>query len=59
MLGKSICYLRAVRSISLLVFYFGWKILLANNEDPDQMPNYAASDLGLHSLPTTLLWVSR
>ena len=33
--------------------------LLANSVDPDQMPHYLASDLGLHCLPTTLLWVSR
>ena len=30
--------------------------LLANSGDPDQMPQ---SDLGLHYLPSTLLWVSR
>ena len=37
-----------------------WKILLllANNVDPDQMPHYVASDLGLHCLPLTFLWVS-
>ena len=33
------------------------KILLANSEDPDQMPHYMASDLGLHYFSTTLLWV--
>ena len=32
---------------------------LANNVDPDQMPHDVASDLGLHCLPRTLLWVSR
>ena len=26
-------------------------ILLANSVDPDQMPHYVASDLGLHCLP--------
>ena len=30
---------------------------LANNVDPDQMPYYVASDLGLHFLPMTDLWV--
>ena len=25
-------------------------MLLANNEDPDQMPHYVPSDLGLHCL---------
>ena len=33
--------------------------LFANNGDPDQMPHDAASDLGLHCLPITLLEVSR
>ena len=30
----------------------------ANSGDPDQMPHSVASDLGLHCLPFTLLWVS-
>ena len=33
--------------------------MFANNEDPDQMPHYVASDLGLHCLLMTLLKVSR
>ena len=33
--------------------------LFANSGDPDQMPHSAASDLGLHYLPITLLRVSR
>ena len=33
--------------------------LFANSEDPDQTPRYAASDLGLHCLPISLLGVSR
>ena len=33
--------------------------LFANSGDPDQTPHSAASDLGLHCLPITLLWVSR
>ena len=33
--------------------------MLANSADPDQMPHYVASDLGLHCLPMTLLRVSR
>ena len=37
--------------------------LFANSGDPDQTPHSAASnaasDLGLHCLPVTLLWVSR
>ena len=33
--------------------------LFANSGDPDQTPHSAASDLGLHFLPITLLGVSR
>ena len=33
--------------------------LFANSGDPDQTPRSAASDLGLHCLPVTLLLVSR
>ena len=33
--------------------------LFANSGDPDQTPRSAASDLGLHCLPITLLGVSR
>ena len=33
-------------------------LLFANSGDSDQMPHCAASDLGLHCLPITLLWVS-
>ena len=33
--------------------------LFANSGDPDQTPHSAASDLGLHCLPFTLLGVSR
>ena len=35
------------------------KLNIANSGDPDQMPHSAASDLGLHCLPSTLLGVSR
>ena len=31
----------------------------AGSADPDQTPRYAASDLGLHCLPITLLGASR
>ena len=47
----------------------GWSLLLscfkelsefnANNVDPDQMPHSAASDLGQHCLPMSLLWDAR
>ena len=32
--------------------------MLANKIDPDKMPHYVASDLGLHCLPVILLRVS-
>ena len=31
----------------------------ANSVDPDQTPHSAASDLGLHCLPMSLLWDAR
>ena len=34
-------------------------VLFANSGDPDQTARPAASDLGLHCLPVTLLGVSR
>ena len=58
MLDESICHFRGVKSI-LSLFCFLRKILLANTVDPDQMPHYVASDLGLHCLPMTPLRVSR
>ena len=33
--------------------------LFSNSGDPDQMLHSAASDLGLHCLPVTLLGISR
>ena len=33
--------------------------LFVNNEDPDQTPHSAVSELGLHCLPITILGVSR
>ena len=43
-------------------FTYSWRKmakLFANGGDPDQTPRSAASDLGLHYLPITLLRVSR
>ena len=53
MVDQSICHFRGVGSIMPLLFYFLWKFLLANTVDSNQMPNYVASDLGLHCLPMT------
>ena len=54
MLDNSICSFSGVGSILLLLFYFQQKILLANTVDPDRMPHYVASDLGLHCFPIYL-----
>ena len=43
----------------LLLCFTENPVVNANSVDPDQMPNSAASDLGLHCLPITLLGVSR
>ena len=50
-LDNPICYFRGVGSILSLLFYFCWKVLLANNVDPNQMPHDVASYLGLYCLP--------
>ena len=34
-------------------------VINANSVDPDQTPRSAASDLGLHCLPMSLLWEIR
>ena len=31
----------------------------ANSVDPEQIPQYAASDLGVHCLPMSILWDAR
>ena len=58
MLSDSICHLRGFRAILSLLFYFCWEILSADLVDPNQMPHYVASYLGLQCLPMTLLQVS-
>ena len=56
MLDEIICHIRGVSSLlSLLLYFFFLKILLANILDPDQTPHHVASDLGLHCLHMTLL----
>ena len=59
MLDESICDFWGVRSILSLLFYFSWKILLANNVGPGQTSHYVMSDQGLHYLPMTLFRVSQ
>ena len=58
LLDESICHFRGVESILSLLCFFLWKILLANNVNPDQTPLNVASDLGLQCLPLTFLRVS-
>ena len=58
MLDESTCYFRGVGPILSSIFYFRWKILLANCIDPDQMQHYVASDLGPNRLLMTLSRVS-
>ena len=50
---------RYVRLRDLHIFREKWLKLYANSGDPDQMAHSAASDLGLHCLSITFLWVSR
>ena len=52
-MDESICHFRSVGSILSLLFYFRWKILFANNVDPDQTPHDVASNLGVHCVPMT------
>ena len=39
--------------------FYRLSVLNANCVDPDQTPQDAASDLGLHYLPVPLLWEAR
>ena len=55
---KSICNFRGVGIFYRFCSIFFWKILLANNVNPDETPHCMASDLGLHCVPMTLLRVS-
>ena len=49
---ESICYLRGIRCIFLILFGSREKLILANSGDPDQTPHYVtASDQGQHRLP--------
>ena len=52
-----------IRGVWLVVFFyynmFKKTVFNANSVDSDQMPRSAASDLGLHCLPMSLLWNTR
>ena len=43
----------------LLPCFIEIPVFNVNSIDPDQMPDSAASDLGLHCLPMSLLWDAR
>ena len=58
-LKESIPDIRGVWCTFSFLFYFKSMFLLANSEDPDQMPHSAASDLGLHCLPMSQKWYTR
>ena len=47
---------KGVRFVAFILLLM--EILFTNIVDPDQMPHYVASDLGLHCLYMTLLQVS-
>ena len=60
-LDSFISYIRSVWLVFITVMFFFLEIseLNANSVDPDQTPSSAASDLGLHCLPVSLLWDAR
>ena len=54
-----ICWMSSFVILGCQVYFetsilFLMKILLANIVDPDQMPHFMVSDVGLHCLPMTL-----
>ena len=60
-LDRFICN-RSRRSVWLvlsLLYFIEIPVSNANSMDSDQTPRYAASDLGLHCLPVSLLWNAR
>ena len=56
---KSPISILGTSSCEIYIFLKKKVILFANSGDPDQTPHSAASDLGLHCLPSTLLQVFR
>ena len=58
-LEESISNFRAVWGTFSFLFCFESILVLTNNEDPDQMPHFVASDLGLHCLPMSQKWDAR
>ena len=58
-LDRFISYIRGVLLVFILSCFVEIPELNANTVDPDQTPHFAASDLGLHCLPVSLLWDAR
>ena len=61
-LDRHICFIRGVWLLLLLLLYscfVGFSELNANSVDSYQTPHSAASDLGLHCVPMSLLWDAR
>ena len=69
-MSSELCYVKSLdRSINnrrdVWLVFFILPCFIANPEfhansvDPDQKPRYAASDLGLHCLPISILWDAR
>ena len=54
---RSISSIRDVWLILIITIFN--PLFYANSVDPDQTPHSAASDLGLHCLPISLLWDAR
>ena len=54
-LDWSISNRRGVRLVLLLPWFIKNPVFIAKSVDPDQMQSSAASDLGLHCLPMSLL----
>ena len=57
-LDQSISNSRLFGQFLLLLCFLEIPVYNANSVDPDQMPHVAATDLGLHCLPITLMGVS-
>ena len=55
-LDRHISNIRSVWSVFILSCFITIPILNVNGVDTDQTPRSAASDLGLHTLPMSLLW---
>ena len=50
-LDRSVSYIRGVRLVVIISMFCRNFPINANSVDPDQMPRFAASDLGLHCFP--------